>query len=122
MTRTQRIDIAWLNERYLEQTFRFVECTSEVQAGDIFIKRATDVKVWERNLSLVGRFRDNVFQEAFKSTKTAPSIVIFIMKVNFATRAYPYPLARVAFMCPFGFTVHERCSQSFVHSHPFLLF
>ncbi len=76
MTRTQRIDIAWLNERYLEQTFRFVECPSEYQAGDILTKHFTDVKVWERNLSLIGHFREDVFKEAFKSSKVATSIAL----------------------------------------------
>ena len=29
MSRTQRIDVEGLNERYVEKTFRFVECPSE---------------------------------------------------------------------------------------------
>ena len=33
MSRTQRIDTAWLNERYSEKAFRFIECPSEFQAG-----------------------------------------------------------------------------------------
>jgi hypothetical protein len=48
MSRTQRIDIAWLNERYVEKTFRFVECPSEYQAGDLMTKHFTDARVWKK--------------------------------------------------------------------------
>ena len=65
MSRTQRIDIAWRNERYVEKTFSFIECPSEYQAGDIFTKHFTDSKVWERNLALIGHFKDSVFGKAF---------------------------------------------------------
>jgi len=53
MSRTQRIDIAWLNERYVEKTFRFVECPSEYQAGDLMTKHFADAKVWETCVLLV---------------------------------------------------------------------
>lgn len=66
MSRTQRIDIAWLNERFAEKTFLFIECPSEFQAGDLMTKYFTDAKVWERNLHLVGHLDDNVFIHAFK--------------------------------------------------------
>ena len=36
MSRTQRIDISWLNERFNEGVFRFVACPSDYQAADIF--------------------------------------------------------------------------------------
>ena len=65
MSRTQRIDAAWLNERYSEKAFRFIECPSEFQAGDIMTKHFTDVKVWERNLNLICHFEDEVFAKAF---------------------------------------------------------
>jgi len=68
MSRTQRIDIAWLNERYSEKAFRFIECPSEFQAGDIMTKHFTDVKVWERNLNLICHFEDEVFAKAFTRT------------------------------------------------------
>lgn len=66
MSRIQRIDIAWLNERYAEKSFAFVECPSDFQAGDLMTKHFTDAKVWSRNLHLVGLFEDSVFARAFR--------------------------------------------------------
>ena len=76
MSRTQRIDIAWLNERYADKTFRFVECPSEYQAGDLMTKHFTDAKVWERNLCLVGHFHDDVFAKAFNKVGCAATLTI----------------------------------------------
>ena len=39
MSRTQRIDISWLNEQFNEGIFRFVACPSHDQGGDIFMRR-----------------------------------------------------------------------------------
>ena len=75
MSRTQRIDVAWLNERYSEKTFVFVECPTEYQAGDIMTKHFTDSKVWDRNLSLIGHFRDHVFHKAFAKAGCAGALV-----------------------------------------------
>ena len=61
MSRTQRIDVAWINERYVEKSFFFIECPSEYQAGDLMTKHFTDAKVWSRNLHLVGHLDDSVF-------------------------------------------------------------
>ena len=76
MSRTQRIDVAWLNERFVEKCFMFVECPTEYQAGDLMTKHFTDVKVWERNLSLVGHFGDHVFEAAFAKKACSAPIVI----------------------------------------------
>ena len=77
MSRTQRIDVAWLNERFVEKCFMFVECPTEYQAGDLMTKHFTDVKVWERNLALVGHFDDHVFEAAFaKKACSAPLILL----------------------------------------------
>ena len=56
MSRTQRIDVAWLNERFSGGDFGFVTCPSEFQAADIMTKSFTDVVVWKRNLMLIGHF------------------------------------------------------------------
>ena len=57
MSRTQRIDISALNERYHAEDFRFVTCPSEFEAGDILTKACTDARVWTRNLMSIGHFR-----------------------------------------------------------------
>ena len=57
MSRTQRIDISALNERYHGGDFTFVTCPSQFEAGDILTKACTDAKVWGRNLMSVGHFR-----------------------------------------------------------------
>jgi hypothetical protein len=69
MSRTQRIDVAWINERYVEKSFFFIECPSEYQAGDLMTKHFTDAKVWSRNLHLVGHLDDSVFVKAFNKVK-----------------------------------------------------
>ncbi len=56
MSRTQRIDVAWLNERLASGEFRFVTCPSKFQAADRMTKFFTDVIVWKRNLMLIGHF------------------------------------------------------------------
>ncbi|CAE7541323.1 JNK [Symbiodinium sp. CCMP2592] len=57
MSRTQRIDISALNERYHAGDFLFVTCPSQFEAGDILTKACTDAKVWGRNLMSIGHFR-----------------------------------------------------------------
>jgi hypothetical protein len=69
MSRTQRIDVAWINERYVEKSFIFIECPSEYQAGDLMTKHFTDAKVWSRNVHLVGHLDDCVFSKAFSKVK-----------------------------------------------------
>lgn len=55
-SRTQRIDITWLNERFAERSFQFINCPTEFQAADILTKRCTDAKLWRRELMLMGIF------------------------------------------------------------------
>ena len=43
MSRTQRIDVSALNERYHAEDFRFVTCPSQFEAGDILTKACTDL-------------------------------------------------------------------------------
>ncbi len=57
ISRTQRIDITWLNERFARGNFGFIECPSAYQAGDIFTKHCCDSAYWNRNLMLIGHFR-----------------------------------------------------------------
>jgi hypothetical protein len=77
MSRTQRIDVAWLNERFADKSFNFIECPSEYQAGDLMTKYFNDQKVWYRNLCLVGHLEDHVFAKAFnkqhKPSAAAPA-------------------------------------------------
>ena len=56
MSRTQRIDKCWLNERINEGDFVFINCPSEYQGGDILTKHCVDKRVWARNLMLIGHF------------------------------------------------------------------
>ena len=57
MSRTQRIDVSALNERYHAEDFRFITCPSQFEAGDILTKACTDSRVWSRNLMSIGHFR-----------------------------------------------------------------
>jgi hypothetical protein len=76
MSRTQRIDISWLNERYSDGDFEFIDCPSEYQAADIFTKFFTDGKVWTRNLRLIGIFGKKVLtNQGAKDACPATNIV-----------------------------------------------
>ena len=46
MSRTQRIDIAWLNARYNDKIFRFVACPSDYQGADILTKACVVEQPW----------------------------------------------------------------------------
>ena len=52
MSRTQRIDISWLNERF-----------NDGQGADIFTKACVDKVVWNRNLHTLGMFLPGYLQE-----------------------------------------------------------
>ena len=73
MSRTQRIDISWLNEVYNEQIFRFVACPSHYQGADILTKACVDKVTWGRNLQTLGMFNPG-FLEKFISRPTLPVI------------------------------------------------
>ena len=45
MSRTQRIDVSALNERYHADDFRLITCPSQFEAGDILTKACTDSRV-----------------------------------------------------------------------------
>ena len=63
MSRTQRIDISWLNERFNDGIFRFVACPSHYQGADIFTRACIDKVVWNRNLHTLGMFLPGYLQE-----------------------------------------------------------
>ena len=73
MSRTQRIDISWLNEVYNEQIFRFVACPSHDQGADILTKACVDKVTWGRNLQTLGMFNPG-FLEKFISHPTLPVV------------------------------------------------
>jgi hypothetical protein len=56
MSRTQRIDISWLNERYSDGDFEFIDCPSEYQAADIFTKFFSDLLFYVKWLCLLNKF------------------------------------------------------------------
>ena len=73
MSRTQRIDISWLNEVYNEQIFRFVACPSHYQGADILTKACVDKVTWGRNLQTLGMFNPGLL-EKFISHPTLPVV------------------------------------------------
>ena len=73
MSRTQRIDISWLNEVYNEQIFRFVACPSHCQGADILTKACVDKVTWGRNLQTLGMFNPG-FLDKFISHPTLPVV------------------------------------------------
>ena len=73
MSRTQRIDISWLNEVYNEQIFRFVACPSHYQGADILTKACVDKVTWGRNLQTLRMFNPG-FLEKFISHPTLPVV------------------------------------------------
>ena len=71
MSRTQRVDIAWLNERYNDKIFRFVACPSDYQGADILTKACVDKTVWNKNLHTLGMFKQG-FLQSYLSHPTQP--------------------------------------------------
>ena len=71
MSRTQRVDIAWLNERYNDKIFRFVACPSDYQGADILTKACVDKIVWSKNLHMLGMFKQG-FMQSYLSHPTQP--------------------------------------------------
>ena len=71
MSRTQRVDIAWLNERYNDKIFRFVACPSDYQGADILTKACVDKIVWSKNLHTLGVFKQG-FLQSYLSHPTQP--------------------------------------------------
>ena len=72
MSRTQRIDISWLNDLYRKGLYTFVDCPTIFQAADIMTKANVDKVVWDRNLKLIGIFSEQTLgfvHEVAKSEK-----------------------------------------------------
>lgn len=75
MSRTQRIDVAWLNERFVAGDFLFIDCPSEYQGGDIFTKHCIDAVTWSRNLMLIAHFtRAQLVRAGSRTVCPAPCV------------------------------------------------
>ena len=69
MSRTQRIDISWLNDLYRKGLYSFVDCPTVFQAADIMTKANVDKIVWDRNLKLIGIFAEKDLGFEYKVPK-----------------------------------------------------
>ena len=54
LSRTQRVDIARLNQFYEEKLFTFVDCPTEYQAANMMTKAICDSREWMRHLQTTG--------------------------------------------------------------------
>ena len=77
MSRTQRVDIAWLNERYNDKIFRFVACPSDYQGADILTKACVDKIVWSKNLHTLGMLKQG-FMQSFP-TPPNPCVILLLL-------------------------------------------
>jgi RNA:NAD 2'-phosphotransferase (TPT1/KptA family) len=59
MSRTQRISITWLNERYRDGDYKLVNCPTKEQAADIFTKPFSNKQLWCANLKLICHLMPN---------------------------------------------------------------
>ena len=75
LSRTQRVDIARLNQFYEEKLFTFVDCPTEYQAANMMTKAAAicDSREWLRDLQTTGHFAPDHLGEIIKGSAAAPA-------------------------------------------------
>ena len=56
LSRTQKIDIARLNQFYEEKLFTFVDSAPEYQAANMMTKTISDLREWLRDMQTTGHF------------------------------------------------------------------
>jgi hypothetical protein len=112
MSRTQRIDISWLNERYSDGDFEFIDCPSEYQAADIFTKFFTDGKVWTRNLRLIGIFGKKVLiNQGAKDACPATTVVTTVCRAALFIKRIRERLIPVKMTCISAGLQGGNCNQ-----------
>ena len=73
LSRTQRVDIARLNQFYEEKLFTFVDCPTEYQAANMMTKAICDSREWMRDLQTTGHFAPHHLGEIIKGSAAAPA-------------------------------------------------
>ena len=73
LSRTQRVDIARLNQFYEEKLFTFVDCPIEYQATNMMTKAICDSREWMRDLQTTGHFAPDHLGEIIKGSAAAPA-------------------------------------------------
>ena len=73
LSRTQRVDIARLNQFYEEKLFTFVDCPTEYQAANMMTKAICDAREWMRELQTTGHFAPDHLGEIIKGSAAAPA-------------------------------------------------
>jgi hypothetical protein len=112
MSRTQRIDISWLNERYSDGDFEFIDCPSEYQAADIFTKFFTDGKVWTRNLRLIGIFGKKVLiSQGAKDACPAAAIITAVCRAALFIKRIRERMIPVRMTCDSAGHQGRNCNQ-----------
>ena len=61
MSRTHKVDLAWLHEKFLSKQFRMRYCATSRQAADIFTKSFPNAQKWRHALSLIAHVRPALF-------------------------------------------------------------
>ena len=64
LSRTQRVDIARLNQFYEAAMFKFVNCPTEYQAANMMTKAINEAREWLRGVYTTGHFGEEEFGKA----------------------------------------------------------
>ena len=73
LSRTQRIDIARLNQFYENKLFSFVDCPTEYQAANMMTKAISDSREWHRDMQTTGHFALDEMNNIIEGSPAAPA-------------------------------------------------
>ena len=73
LSRTQRVDIARLNQFYSNSLFEFIDCPTEFQAANMMTKAISDSREWRRDMCTTGHFTEEVIERHVKGDPAAPA-------------------------------------------------
>ena len=73
LSRTQRIDIARLNQFYENKLFSFVDCPTEYQAANMMTKAISDSREWRREMQTTGHFALDEMNKIIEGSPAAPA-------------------------------------------------
>ncbi len=73
LSRTQRVDIARLNQFYSDSLFEFKDCPTEFQAANMMTKAISDGKEWHRDMCNTGHFEQEIMDKYLTGYVAAPA-------------------------------------------------
>ena len=80
LSRTHKVDLAWLHENFLSKQFIMRYCDTSRQSADIFTKAFPNAQKWRHALQLIAHIRPDLFWrgEDAEKPKEAAAITVSI--------------------------------------------